>query len=153
MEGKFNYRNAQHSKVRKLNAIRKLANVTFPTLKRRSRKRDFRLNRGKKQPLSTPAKTSHTQTEGSTLKFGAFNINGLDVEAGYVVDELLENRDFDVHGSPINALVLMKQYCRFLLLVRRLAGKTSLQFIHPQEGICHGILKGQVPRKVGEDLH
>ena len=126
MECKFNYRNAPHSKVRKLNAIRKLTDVTFPTVKRRSRKRDFRLNKQKNQPLSTPYEPLHTQTEGSTLKFGAFNINGLDMEAGYVVDELLEDRNFDVHDSPTKALVLMKQYYRFLLLVRRLAGKTSL---------------------------
>ena len=31
-----------------------------------------------------------------TLKFGSFNINGLDTEAGYIVDQLIETRGFDV---------------------------------------------------------
>ena len=31
-----------------------------------------------------------------TLKFGSFNINGLDLEAGWAVEKLITNRGFDV---------------------------------------------------------
>ena len=31
-----------------------------------------------------------------TLKFGSFNVNGLDIEARWAVEQLLETRGFDV---------------------------------------------------------
>ena len=31
-----------------------------------------------------------------TLKFGSFNVNGLDLEAGWAVEKLITNRGFDV---------------------------------------------------------
>ena len=31
-----------------------------------------------------------------TLKFGSFNVNGLDLEAGWAVEQLLTKRGFDV---------------------------------------------------------
>lgn len=34
-----------------------------------------------------------------TIKFGSFNVNGLDLEAAWAVDDLLKNRGFDVSGK------------------------------------------------------
>ena len=34
-----------------------------------------------------------------TLKFGSFNVNGLDIEARWAVEQLLESRDFDVSSQ------------------------------------------------------
>ena len=31
-----------------------------------------------------------------TLKFGSFNVNGLDIEASWAVEQLLDTRSFDV---------------------------------------------------------
>ena len=35
----------------------------------------------------------------NTLKFGSHNINGLDLEASWAVNELLKTRDFDVRND------------------------------------------------------
>ena len=37
-----------------------------------------------------------TPSEIPSLKFGAFNVNGLDIEAGWAVGQLLDTRNFDV---------------------------------------------------------
>ena len=41
-------------------------------------------------PVPTPT------TPTPLLKFGAFNVNGLDLEAGWAVGQLLTTRNFDV---------------------------------------------------------
>ena len=38
-------------------------------------------------------------TKEQKLKFGCFNVNGLDIEVGWAVQQLLQNRGFDV-SSP-----------------------------------------------------
>ena len=38
----------------------------------------------------------------SSLKFGSININGLDLEASWAVDQLLKNRGYDVRITTIN---------------------------------------------------
>ena len=37
-----------------------------------------------------------------TLKFGSFNVDGLDTEAGYVINDLLETKNFDVCRKKTN---------------------------------------------------
>ena len=39
-------------------------------------------------------------TPPQTIKFGSFNVNGLDLEAGWAVGELLKHRGFDVSYNP-----------------------------------------------------
>ena len=34
-----------------------------------------------------------------TLKFGSFNVNGLDIEARWAVEQILHNRGFDVSNT------------------------------------------------------
>ena len=56
-------------------------------------------NRRKHRQELKKRKQSHVRPvtqNAQNLKFGSFNINGLDTEAGYIVDELLETRGFDV---------------------------------------------------------
>ena len=48
-------------------------------------------------PLPPSAKSPPT-----TLKFGSFNVNGLDLEASRAVDELLNQRGFDVRKPYTN---------------------------------------------------
>ena len=45
----------------------------------------------------------------STLKFGSININGLDLEASWAVDQLILNRGYDV-GITENGIVFDNLY-------------------------------------------
>ena len=42
----------------------------------------------------------------TTLKFGSFNVNGLDIEASWAVQQLLMTKGFDVGHIIINRRVL-----------------------------------------------
>ena len=57
------------------------------TINHSSRKRKLQ---AKEVPKRTPPINSQT------LKFGTFNINGLNLEAGWAVEKLITNRGFDV---------------------------------------------------------
>ena len=50
--------------------------------------------RDKLQAKKVP--TTKTPVDSQTLKFGSFNVNGLDLEAGWAVEQLLTKRGFDV---------------------------------------------------------
>jgi hypothetical protein len=47
------------------------------------------------QEKITP-KTPTPNIQSSSIKFGSFNVNGLDLETNWAVNELLERREFDV---------------------------------------------------------
>ena len=50
-----------------------------------------------KQDLQSKAHVPSTVVPSvSTIKFGSFNINGLDFESSWAVEELLKSRGFDV---------------------------------------------------------
>ena len=53
-------------------------------------------------------------TPPTHIKFGSFNVNGLDLEASWAVQELLEKRGFDVSFDPILFLNLISLNNRFL---------------------------------------
>ena len=50
--------------------------------------------------------TEKKKTPSTTLKFGSFNINGLDLETSWAVGELLETRGFDVRKIVIYKLII-----------------------------------------------
>ena len=50
--------------------------------------------REKLQQKTLPTPTSPKPK--TTLKFGSFNVNGLDLEASWAVEQILKNRGFDV---------------------------------------------------------
>ena len=66
--------------------------LTYSPNKRKNKR--VREMRGKLQAKKAPSK--QTPVTNLTLKFGSFNINGLDLEAGWAVERLITNRDFDV---------------------------------------------------------
>jgi hypothetical protein len=47
--------------------------------------------------------THRTVTPSTTIKFGSFNVNGLDLEAAWAVEELLKKRGFDVKIKSENS--------------------------------------------------
>ena len=52
-----------------------------------------------RQQLQAKVQTSPTPSTSDnkyTMKFGSFNVNGLDIEARWAVEELLNTRGFDV---------------------------------------------------------
>ena len=50
-----------------------------------------------RQDLQSKAQVPSTVVPSvSTIKFGSFNINGLDFESSWAVEELLKSRGFDV---------------------------------------------------------
>ena len=59
--------------------------------------------------IPTPKPITPTQT----IKFGSFNMNGLDLEAAWAVGELLKNRGFDVSYKP-QILKIKPPLLRFL---------------------------------------
>ena len=40
--------------------------------------------------------TTKTPVDSQTLKFGSFNVNGLDLEAEWAINQILITRNFDV---------------------------------------------------------
>ena len=85
-------RNDRRAKSRRLNIAKKIGNLANNVRKSVSNKRAFRCN-------ARRAKVHNPRVDppvGPSLKFGSFNINGLDAESGHVIDELLEDRGFDV---------------------------------------------------------
>ena len=93
MEKQKSSRNYLHGKKRKKSQTSKLVDrLTYnPTKHKQKFTRELR-EKLQKKSISTP-KDKECST---TLKFGSHNINGLDLEASWAVNELLRTRDFDV---------------------------------------------------------
>ena len=45
-----------------------------------------------------------------SLKFGSFNVNGLDIEARWAVEQLLDTRGFDVSNVYHTNLIQISKY-------------------------------------------
>ena len=54
-------------------------------------------------------------SQASSLKFGSININGLDLEASWAVDQLISNRGYDVGIAETALFMITDIYDRFLL--------------------------------------
>ena len=85
-------RNDRRAKSRRLNLAKKIGNQDNHVKKSVSNKRAFRCN-ARRAKLHNPRADPPV---GPSLKFSSFNINGLDTKAGHVIEELLEDRGFDV---------------------------------------------------------
>ena len=55
-------------------------------------------------------KASKPTTPSTSIKLGSFNINGLDLETSWSVDELLKNRGFDVNTFKNHSNILKITY-------------------------------------------
>ena len=67
--------------------------LTYSPAKHKNKKvRELRAKLQKKDPVIDKPKVQDT-----IIKFGSFNVNGLDLEVGWAVEQLLSNRGFDVN--------------------------------------------------------
>ena len=89
-----NVRNRRHYKKRKLKMDKKISYITTP--KKANKKRMYRQKVRDKRTRVEPMRSLET------LKFGSFNVDGLDTEAGYVINDLLETKNFDVCRNKTN---------------------------------------------------
>ena len=87
-------RNFKHGKARqKMQTTKIMDRLTFCPSKHKQKCIRHQRKLLQLQPLQKTIPASSTPTH---LKFGSFNINGLDLETNWAVKELLEKRGFDV---------------------------------------------------------
>ena len=97
-------RNERQAKRRTTNFFDRL---TFSPIKHENKK--VKLMRKKLQAKEAPR--SNIPTNRQTIKFGFFNINGLDLEGGWAVKQLIKNRGIDVsiiHSTTIIQNILTR---------------------------------------------
>ena len=74
--------------------------ITYNPKKHKNKK-----TRELRQKLQQKSLQSNVPKESSTtLKFGSLNVNGLGLEAGWAVEQLLENKGFDVRFLIIDSI-------------------------------------------------
>ena len=89
----------------KLQTTKIMDRLTYSPKKHKQRKvREMRERLQRKAPL--PA--SKPLPPPTKLKFGSFNVNGLDLEACWAVQELLDKRGFDVSCILLKHNILIK---------------------------------------------
>ena len=64
----------------------------------------------KKQAGRSPPIPSKSDPSVTSMKFASFNINGLDLEANWAVEQLLQTRGYDVSPKFIWKYTLIKFY-------------------------------------------
>ena len=98
MDPKPTRRNYLHSKARK-NKSR--TNKILDRLTYSPKKHKQKITKKLRQKLQQKPVTSHPPTSNppSKLKLGSMNVNGLDIETSWAVEQLLTTRDFDVSIS------------------------------------------------------
>ena len=80
----------RHEKTKSRNIVNKLT-YNPAKHKQKTMKKARRLLQQKKIPCAK------TVLPSTTIKFGSFNVNGLDLEAAWAVGELLKQKGFDVN--------------------------------------------------------
>ena len=67
--------------------------LTYSPAKHKNKKvRELRAKLQKKDPV-----IDKPEVQDTIIKFGSFNVNGLDLEVGWAREQLLSNRGFDVN--------------------------------------------------------
>ena len=86
-------RNAQRAKRRKADSRKIVGRITYNPAQHKQKKvralREKLQERDVHEVLPAPSPPE-------TIKFGSFNVNGLDLEAAWAVQRLLKDRGFDV---------------------------------------------------------
>ena len=90
---KSGWRSKQKFYKRKATTKKIVNRITYDPQKHKQRKTKELREKLQKRTLSSPPIPSTTP---SKLKFGSINVNGLDVETAWAVEELLKKRGFDV---------------------------------------------------------
>ena len=86
-------RNAYQAKNRKADSRKIVGRIAYNPIKHKQKK--VRAMREKLQKRDVPGVPPDPDPTES-LKFGSFNVNGLDLEAAWAVENILKNRGFDV---------------------------------------------------------
>ena len=93
MERNRSNRNSRHAKTRsRLRTNKIIDRLTFNPKKHKQKKTKELRQQLQRKALADPPQCSSE----SSLKFGSFNINGLDFEASWAVEELVKKHGFDV---------------------------------------------------------
>ena len=83
----------QHERQAKKHTTKLIDRLTYSPSKHKNKKvRELRARLQKKDPV-----IAKPEVQDTTIKFGSFNVNGLDLEVGWAVEQLLSNRGFDVN--------------------------------------------------------
>ena len=101
---------------------------------------ELQLRKGKEPQIMKPP--------SPTIKFGSFNINGLDMETSWAVGELVKKHGFDVIVKR-KELVMTYIDFRSWLSARLLAGLTNHLFWIQYRGTRSGTLTAGVVIRVG----
>ena len=83
--------------------------IDRPTYCPAQHKRKYTKKLREKLQARRPTVPDPEPSQVSTLKFGSININGLDLEASWAVDQLILNRGYDV-GITENGIVFDNLY-------------------------------------------
>ena len=87
---------AQHAKRRKADSRKIVGRITYNPAQHKQKK--VRALREKLRERDVPEGLPAT-SPAETIKFGSFNVNGLDLEAAWAVEKLLKDRGFDVNKN------------------------------------------------------
>ena len=83
-----------------------LDRLTYSPNKHKQKKTRELRKKLQEKALPVPLPSAPTKT----LKFGSFNVNGLDIESSWAVEQLLERRGYDVSGLYSLPHILMCSY-------------------------------------------
>ena len=84
--------------------------------------------KSKKMRAELQAKNKSLENNPSSkasLKFGSFNVNGLDLDSGWAIQQILTNRGFDVSLLYLKLCSFNYKLTRFLHSLKLLAEQTS----------------------------
>ena len=76
------------------------------------------------QQARAPTVTAPTVAPPQSIKFGSININGLDLEANWAIEQLITKKKFDV-GIKISVTKITSDICRFSQFRKLLAVLTN----------------------------
>ena len=102
---KLSRRNKKHLHKRHNAGNRIIDRLTYNPAKHKQRKVKEMREKLQQKSLSPPKPTKISPK----MKFGSFNVNGLSVDASWAVQQLLNDRNFDVRSNKIY-LKISKEY-------------------------------------------
>ena len=83
-----------HAKQRKANTRKIVGKITYNPIKHKQQKVRALRRKLQEKPINSDPPAPAPPKE---LKFGSFNVNGLNVETAWAIDNLVKDRGFDVN--------------------------------------------------------
>ena len=82
----------QHERQARKRTTKFIDRLTYSPTKHKNKKiKNMRDKLQARKPVTTKPDVQNTN-----IRFGSFNVNGLDLEVGWAIEQLLSNRGFDV---------------------------------------------------------